>query len=620
MENTNNTTGSLESKGVTIIVQMHDTSKNTAKGTFCCCRKNSKSMEDSNEYKLHSGTSCCPCLPKKLQPHVPNSRKVFIVLLWISLTHSIYNYTIFNIGGILDVGDSDTYPLYVIGITQLLVLLLYPLAGLLGEVYWTRFKTLLTSTIIMLISIFIAPALLVGLSFVQPRSLSLSIGGILIAVFLIPFQIGLAVFESNVIQFGTDQLLFASSDQLSNFVHWSFWCMYLIPALTVIIFCPFNIPPITVSPVIEVIALIILLVVIMIPCTRGRLEKQNTSKTNPVKLVSGVLKYVKNNKYPARRSAFTYNDEEDYCRVNFAKKRYGGPYTTEQVEDVKSFIRISILLLSLFGFFFIDNTGVFVQQYQHIGLITATSGIMVPAQCIVSNFGITFIVILFGVPVHKLLLTPFFYKYTPNMIKRMGLGLFITFISLLIELIISVLLNNAFDELGYVDVCGNNITQKPDNITFPSTLINYYILLIPQALNGFSLLLVFLTSLEFILAQAPRSMQGLLIGFWYALQSINVTTSTIFSTSNSGCHYMSYVVRAGLAGLSIIAFVITAYWYKGRMKQEITVLKQRTIIEEYTVRNLRPKLDYYIDPYDPYETGSYALDIFSIYSQLNTPL
>ena len=57
---------------------------------------------------------------------------------------------------------------------------------------------------------------------------------------------------------------------------------------------------------------------------------------NPFKLVYNVLKFAIKNKYPRQRSAFTYCEDIIPSRIDFGKHKYGGPFTTEQVEDVKS--------------------------------------------------------------------------------------------------------------------------------------------------------------------------------------------------------------------------------------------------------------------------------------------
>ena len=59
---------------------------------------------------------------------------------------------------------------------------------------------------------------------------------------------------------------------------------------------------------------------------------------NPFKLVYKVIQYAIKNKYPRHRSAFTYCEDDLPSRIDFGKSKYGGPFTTEQVEDVKAFL------------------------------------------------------------------------------------------------------------------------------------------------------------------------------------------------------------------------------------------------------------------------------------------
>ena len=46
------------------------------------------------------------------------------------------------------------------------------------------------------------------------------------------------------------------------------------------------------------------------------------------------------NKHPQNRSAFTYCEDEVISRIDYGKSKYGGPFTTEQVEDVNTFYKI----------------------------------------------------------------------------------------------------------------------------------------------------------------------------------------------------------------------------------------------------------------------------------------
>ena len=76
---------------------------------------------------------------------------------------------------------------------------------------------------------------------------------------------------------------------------------------------------------------------------------------NPLKLIYKVLRYAMKHKCPERRSAFTYWEEDIPPRIDLGKSKYGGPFTTEEVEDTKTFFSILLLLLSTIGFHLIDH-------------------------------------------------------------------------------------------------------------------------------------------------------------------------------------------------------------------------------------------------------------------------
>ena len=78
----------------------------------------------------------------------------------------------------------------------------------------------------------------------------------------------------------------------------------------------------------------------------SKLMKEPTTQ-NPFKLIYKVIHYAIKHKHPLRRSAFTYCEDELPSRIDFGKSKYGGPFTTEQVEDVKTFLRL--LLFTIIG-------------------------------------------------------------------------------------------------------------------------------------------------------------------------------------------------------------------------------------------------------------------------------
>ena len=74
-------------------------------------------------------------------------------------------------------------------------------------------------------------------------------------------------------------------------------------------------------------------------------------------------------KCPENRSALTYWENEMPSRIDLGKKKYGGPFFEEIVEDVKTFWRIVTMLLATAGFYIpiylvIMSTGDYMQYFK----------------------------------------------------------------------------------------------------------------------------------------------------------------------------------------------------------------------------------------------------------------
>ena len=75
-----------------------------------------------------------------------------------------------------------------------------------------------------------------------------------------------------------------------------------------------------------------------------------------MKLIMQVLNYTRKHSYPERRSAFTYIDEEQPTRIDFGKKKFGGPFTEEEVEDVKTVLQLIPLIICASFFMIAEET------------------------------------------------------------------------------------------------------------------------------------------------------------------------------------------------------------------------------------------------------------------------
>ena len=189
----------------------------------------------------------------------------------------------------------------------------------------------------------------------------------IIGICLCPFILaGLALYYANFIQLGLDQLMEESSMHLSLFIHWAMWIETLGTAVVVVcagfIGCDNNYNYHTKVAVLSVPCLILFSFpfVLLFSCWKHHWFIAHPAQHNPYKTVIKVLNFARTHKWPLICSAFTYCDDEKPSRIDFAKERYGGPFTTEQVEDVKAFLRILGLLSTLGPLFVMDNLSSFL--------------------------------------------------------------------------------------------------------------------------------------------------------------------------------------------------------------------------------------------------------------------
>ena len=104
--------------------------------------------------------------------------------------------------------------------------LFYPLCGWIADVKLSNFQMIKWSFMIVLVSSF--SILICGLwSIVSNHTIDdlyIAVSGV---VFILTGLIGSGMYEANAIHFGMDQMIGSSSEQLSTFIHWYFWCVHV---------------------------------------------------------------------------------------------------------------------------------------------------------------------------------------------------------------------------------------------------------------------------------------------------------------------------------------------------------------------------------------------------------
>ena len=97
-----------------------------------------------------------------------------------------------------------------------------------------------------------------------------------------------------------------------------------------------------------------------------------------------------------------------------------------------------------------------------------------------------------------------------------------------------------------------------------------------------------MTALEFICAQAPLRLKGLLIGIWYASLAggyvLQLVESAPIFTSKRVTWEVFHEVKAFLIFLSLMLFLCVSKWYRYRLRDE--VVNEQFLVEEIYEREL----------------------------------
>ena len=198
----------------------------------------------------------------------------------------------------------------------------------------------------------------------------------------------LSGYQANFLQLGLDQLLDVPSRHLALFVHLATWVYNVLATIVVVLFtmavCYITQYEFIMESVViyssPIFYSAILIIVLCISYCKRHWFNSGARQHNPYKTLFKVLNFTRKHKYPLQRSAFTYSDDFKPSRIDYAKERFGGPFTMEQVEDVKAFIKILIVLLTLGPVHFLQVPSSFF-VFPLFGLHAGQQTLMVYKHC-----------------------------------------------------------------------------------------------------------------------------------------------------------------------------------------------------------------------------------------------
>ena len=244
----------------------------------------------------------------------------------------------------------------------------YPVAGLLADVYLGRYRVINIGLWLFWIGlVIITMSLALEWNFKEEHLYKLPS---LVATIL--FMIGSACVESTIIPFGIDQIRQgASSEELSSYFSWYYfgrnlgYLFYILSALALesVYIGISDIADISLDPhskwdhrfrkcvVGTIITIFVTVAIVLHHCVHQWYYDAHQRK-NPVKSIINILYFAATVKReaPRYRRSFRYGEGKK-SRIELAKIEYDGIYTSEEVEDVKTFFRVLFLVISL-GFVF----------------------------------------------------------------------------------------------------------------------------------------------------------------------------------------------------------------------------------------------------------------------------
>lgn len=478
------------------------------------------------------------------------SKKATVVLLWSALIHIYYIFFFINTHTIKH-GEA------IRDIISGVFLLLYPISGWLADVYITRYKAMFSGTVCAIIGTMIS----IIITFTKPQLLLI---GFVIAT------IGHTFFEVNAILFGLDQLQMYSTDNQRSFIYWFYWTMEFGRFLYGICVCGSieHIGPqegikitSTVFSVVQIIGLIIAAVFVFV---WKRKFVNNTTGYHPFKLIFQVVKYVSKTRLNIKRKDIT-----SPTTLDLAKFKYGGSFTTEQVEDVKVFFYLLFILSPLSIIYYTDEIYTIATQFQPVNRTTPEN----IGQCLLTEVPnwMRSAVAAILLPAYIMIISPILYRITHYLwlLWRLGIGMCFTLLA-------------AFSLFG-IELAVALHEIKNDSISTTSNCyvgetISFNWLIIPELLNGISLVIIFSTTLEFICAQSPSSIKGFLICIWFAFQGINKIIVGIQEIRQLDCYFGYHIGKAIVIIGFITLYVFAARYYRYRRRQDFS---SREILENY---------------------------------------
>ena len=488
-----------------------------------------------------------------------------------------------------------------------------PIAGLLTDIRFSRYKAILCSsyviiahTITSILILFTATlsSISIDIENIQGKSFT-SFMVVYTGIFAVVYM----VFIVNGIQFGMDQLHASSTQDSILYIHWYVWIYYTCSLITEI---PWNfliydswyfenlkssrlqISGLCIAVLLFMTIILLITVSLCVVHYRKVWFLLEPAGVNPYKLVYKVVRFAYQHKVPLRRSAFTYCDEESQTTLDVGKHKYGGPFTTKQVEDVKAFWGILKVLISIGPAFLLQTVmqsllpllakhgNLFRPDPNSTGHPDEVHLEGITRYILISNGLLSPLLVVICIPFYLCWIRPRILYHIPGMLRRIGLAILLMALSLSSTFLMDVMVHlNNTENSGcmfktFTKLYPTDSDYIPDAFSSPPLYQNMYFFISQHVLSALADMLLDIAVLEFICSQSPYSMKGLLLGIFFSIRSLLqgiavvsvIPFGTVWKIESLSCGSGFYAMYIVIGLLEFVLFSCVSKRYKYRDMNE----------------------------------------------------
>ena len=494
------------------------------------------------------------CAPKCGKMKWIKNKGAVLIILWSFLVGSVFHLlragykekTVSNTGFIL---ISST--------------LLYPIGGWLADTRLGRYAVIRYSMWIMWIGSLLLTANEVLADVSDVYAMQLTIRMWIFRSLCIVMAIALGGFQSNIIQLGIDQLADSSSTEITSFITW-YTVTFFASGVTL------HYTSDCIENLLCINAFVSSVCLSLALCSdfffqHALIKEQISGK--PLQNTLKVILYIFKNR------KFKYNfmrNEESLSSFDVAKHRYGGPFTAQQVENVRTFL----WMITVIAFFAVICGILFPLEYAQDKMMFNTISwegcTNLPtcyAKLIIHYFGYIFVIVM--VLLYEFIVCPLFSSCMPRL-STASIFLLGAILTVLWTISLLIIESVAYQAGLYHGKCVFTESSK--------LLLDYKWFLLPKSIHGIASLLFILSSFKFIWSQAPLTMKGIMFGFGYSFLGLSAllhtATASLFifdwpvtvswNHAKLTCGIWYYLMEGLITLVAVVLITVVVQLYKKR--------------------------------------------------------